>query len=157
MERDRRDVLRRLATDGPWAPDPDDRVAVDDEDVDQTQRVAPGGPFVFRAHLHNTGTVPWVDRMLYRLGPPVTSSLPFAPVLVPIPDAKPGHTSTVIIPGRGQVFPNLAVMTYAMIFADCAPCLPGSIRFLVDTRNKHKIDRPLPLPKKRQASAVPEP
>jgi len=146
VERHRHEVLRRLAMDKTWTADPHDRVTVHRDDIDQTLRIGPGDPFVVTARLHNAGTATWTHRMLYRLGPPVSSSLPFAPVLVPLPDTEPGCTAMVVISGRGQVFPNLAVMTYTMVFADCSPCLPGATQFFVDTRNKHKIDQTISLP-----------
>jgi hypothetical protein len=111
--------------------------------VDQVQL------FVLRARLRNAGAVPWRDRLLYRIGPPVTSSLPFAPGILPVPDTAPNDTCDVLIPGRAQWFPNLAVISYIMVFPDCSQCLPGRLCCYVDTRNPNCFDHTLPLPPSR--------
>jgi hypothetical protein len=145
----REQILRRLAAPQHHDVAHADRVQVRGPDADRKLAVRPGDPFVFALDLINAGEIIWTDRMLYRLGPPVSSSLPFAPGLVPLPHTEPGATTTVLIPGRAQVFPNLAAMTYIMVFPNCSPCLPGSVRFLVDTRHPQKIDRTIPLPTRR--------
>lgn len=147
-EDQRREVLRRLADAG----DPTERIPTHDAvsvleaGSELSVRIGRGELFVLRARLANRGDTEWRDRLLYRLGPPVTSSLPFAPGLLPVPDTNPGGTCDVLIPGRGQWFPNLAVLSYVMVFADCSPCLPGRLRCLVDTRSDHGLDHTLELP-----------
>jgi hypothetical protein len=89
---------------------------------------------VFRQRLHNTGTVEWRNRLLYRLGPPVTSTLPFTPPLIPILPTAPGETCEISIPCRAQKFSNLAIVSYVMVFADCSMSLPGRLTLHVDTR-----------------------
>lgn len=145
-EAHRREVLRRLAHGRTTRPSSDDAVTILDHGSDLSVRIGRGELFVLRARLRNCGETPWRDRLLYRLGPPVTSSLPFAAGLLPIPDTDPGGACDILIPGRGQWFPNLAVLSYAMVFADCTPCLPGVLQCLVDTRSETAFDHTLRLP-----------
>lgn len=111
--------------------------------------------FVLQAQLHNSGSVFWRDRLLYRLGPPVSSSLPFTPAVLPVPDTAPGHGCEILIPGRSQWFPNLAIISYVMVFPDCTPCLPGRLRCLVDTRRHGHFDHTLPMPPRHGTPETP--
>lgn len=145
----RAETCRRLtlgATAGPFVADDRDSAEVDisgsvlSATIDQVQL------FILRARLHNAGPVPWRDRLLYRIGPPVTSSLPFTPALLPLPDTAPGDACEVLIPGRAQWFPNLAMISYVMVFPDCSACLPGRLRCHIDTRHPERFDHTLDLP-----------
>lgn len=145
-EDQRREVLRRLASEATWSPRPDDAIAVAGDESTRSIRISSGGLFVFELKLHNVGAVPWRDRLLYRLGTPVSSSIPFLPALLPVPDTEPGESARVVLPGRAQWFPNLAVVNFAMMFADCSPSLPGVVRCFVDTREENRFDHTLSLP-----------
>lgn len=148
LERQRAETRRRLAAgaeSGPFEPDPADAVLVDARS-ELHVAVQPVELFVLRAVLHNAGTVPWRDRLLYRLGPPVTSSLPFTPGVLPVPDAEPGETCDIAIPGRAQWFPNLATVSYVLVHADCSPSAPGRLPCQVDTRRPGRYDHTLPMP-----------
>lgn len=145
-EEQRREVLRRLASEVTWSARPDDAVGVEGDESTRSTRIKSGGLFVFELTLHNTGIVPWRDRLLYRLGTTVSSSLPFLPALLPVPDTEPGASARIVLPGRAQWFPNLAVVNFAMVFADCSPSLPGVIRCFVDTRENDRFDHTLNLP-----------
>jgi hypothetical protein len=142
---DLRNRLRLGATSGPCHPSAGDAVAVDRAGSALNVTVEHGELFVFVARLHNIGTVPWRNRLLCRLGPPVTSSLPFTVTALPVPDTEVGAPCTVTIPGRSQWFPNLAVVSYVMVFPDFTPCLPGRLRCTVDTRSGD-YDRSFALP-----------
>jgi hypothetical protein len=145
-EGQRQDVLRRLASRATWSARPDDAVAVHGDESTRSIRVGSGELFVVELTLRNTGAVPWRDRLLYRLGTTVSSSSPFLPGLLPVPDTEPGATARIVVPGRAQHFPNLAVISFAMVFADCAPSLPGVVRCFVDTREENRFDHTLDLP-----------
>lgn len=132
------DVKRRLelgaTPQGHGVPDPGDRVALDSDEDTRRATAHSQQPVLFRFRLRNAGTVLWRDRLLYRIGPPVTSDLPFVPGFVPVPTTAPGQTCEIFIPCRAQFHRNLAVISYAMVFPDCTPCLPGRLVLHVDTR-----------------------
>ncbi|GAA1567813.1 hypothetical protein GCM10009789_21540 [Kribbella sancticallisti] len=92
--------------------------------------------FLLEVKLRNTGTVPWRDRLLFRLGTPVSASLPLTPAILPVPDTDPGGVCELIVPGRAQWFQNLAVVSYVMVFPDLSSCLPGRLPLWVDTRTE---------------------
>jgi hypothetical protein len=145
----RTELRRRLelgaAAAGTFRPDARDAVAVD-RSSELSVGCAAVELFVLRAHLRNAGPVAWTDRLLYRLGPPVSSSLPFTPTVIAVPDTPPGGRCEIVIPGRAQWFPNLAVISYVMVFPDCSGCLSGRLRCLVDTRRPGHFDHTLPMP-----------
>ncbi|SDD36925.1 hypothetical protein [Actinokineospora iranica] len=128
-----------------FAPVPGDAAAIDRAASTVSVRVEHGELFVLTARLVNTGTVPWRDRVLLRLGAPNTSSLPLTPTVLPLPDTDPGGHCDVPVPGRAQWFTNMAEVTYVMVFADLSSCLPGRIVFQVDTRTG-ELDRSFDLP-----------
>lgn len=146
-EKYREHTRQRLLDTEAHVPQGNDAIEVDSTSVLDVH-VDKVALFVLTAHLHNTGDVPWRNRLLYRLGPPVSSSLPFTPAVLPVPDTLPGDECEVFIPGRAQWFPNLATVSYVMVFGDCTPCLPGRLRCSVDTRATGEFDRTLPLPPK---------
>jgi hypothetical protein len=135
-------VKHRLSAATPGERLPGDAVELSG---DHTVRLRRSDVALFRLTLHNTGSVAWRERLLYRLGPPVTSSLPFTPAFLPVPDTDPGVSCEVFIPCRAQFFPNLAMVSYVMVFADCSPCLPGRMVLFVDTRSE-EYDSTLDLP-----------
>lgn len=117
----------------------DDSVAVLTPAELLTQQRKNGELFVFEVILKNTGKVDWCDRLIFRIGPPVTSNLPLAPLLVPVPDAKPGEQCRILVPGRAQHLHGLAVISYVMVFADCSQALPGHLQLRVDTRQQKRF------------------
>ncbi len=132
------EVRARLAlgaTGRPWRPDNADGVAIDRDASELDVHLRHTSPFVLTLRLHNTGAVAWRDRLLFRIGTPVASSLPLTPALLPVPDTDAGGSCDIRIPGRSQWFPNLAEVSYVMVFADCASCLPGRVVCRVDTRD----------------------
>jgi hypothetical protein len=135
-------VKRLLSTGTPGEPLPGDAVELSG---DNTVRVDRTDVHLFRQTLHNTGTAAWRDRLLYRIGPPVASSLPFTPAFLPVPDTDPGGSCEIFIPCRAQFFPDLAMVSYVMVFADCSSCLPGRMILFVDTRSA-EYDSTLDLP-----------
>ena len=144
-----RDVRTRLdlgmAQAGNWQADPHDRIAIDRKrsllsiDVDRVEL------FLLRLRLHNTGTVPWRDRLLYRVGPPVTSTTPFTPGVLPVPDTDPSQSCEILMPGRAQWLCSLAAINYVMVFPDGTSSLPGRVTCWIDTRGAG-VDHSLPLP-----------
>jgi hypothetical protein len=150
MEWQRTETSRRLALTGPFTTLSGDAVRIDRNSTLNVV-VTQVELFVLRAVLHNTGTVAWQDRLLYRIGPPVTSSLPFTPPLLPVPDTPPNSSCEIAIPGRAQWFPNLAIISYVMVYPNCAPCVPGRLRCTVDTRVSGQYDHTLPMPPESSA------
>jgi hypothetical protein len=128
-----------------WQPVPDDRAVVVSQAGSLRVTVERGELFIFVCTLSNCGSTAWRDRLLIRLGPPVTSSLAYTPPVLSLPDTHPGAECRVVLPGRGPWFPNLSVVTYIMTFPDCRPCLAGSLRLWVDAR-QHPGPTTQPLP-----------
>jgi hypothetical protein len=129
---------------GQWQASDDDRVAIDRARSDHTVPTDRAELFLLRLHLHNTGSVPWRDRLLYRIGAPVTTGTPFTPGVVPVPDTDPGQRCEVLIPGRAQWFRSHAAIHFVMVFPDFTPCLPGRVCCWIDTRGA-ELDRSQPL------------
>lgn len=121
-------------TGGPFGRFEGDAVGVVRADSTLAVQVDRSQPFVLELTLRNTGTVQWRDRLLFRVGAPVSSSLPLTPVILPIPDTDPGGACDLFVPGRAQFFPNLALVGYVMVFPDLTSCLPGRLTLRVDTR-----------------------
>jgi hypothetical protein len=121
-------------TAGKGVRQPGDAVELEGDVSTRTVRLRAQEVHVFRQRLHNTGTVEWRNRLLYRLGPPVTSTLPFTPPLIPLLPTAPGEKCEISIPCRAQKFSNLAIVNYVMVFADCSMSLPGRLTLHVDTR-----------------------
>jgi hypothetical protein len=144
-----RDVRTRLdrgaATAGQWRADPADGIAVDHARSVLAADLGRVELFLFRLYLHNVGQAPWRDRLLYRIGPPVTSGTPFTPGVLPVPDTEPGQSCEILIPGRTQWLYGCATVSYVMVFPDFTPCLPGRIRCWIDTRSAG-TEHSLPLP-----------
>lgn len=144
-----RDVGARLdlgaSTPGSWTPDADDGVAIDRARSVLAVDMHRVELFMLRVRLRNTGTVPWRDRLMYRLGSPVTSATPFTPGVLPVPDTDPGESCEVLIPGRSQWICSRASISYVMVFPDFTSCLPGRICCWIDT-SKAGVDHTTPLP-----------
>ncbi|MBP2329351.1 transcriptional regulator with XRE-family HTH domain [Kibdelosporangium banguiense] len=140
-----RDLLAMPPQDD-WRPVAGDAITLVRQESTLGVALVRGELFVLVATLRNSGTVPWRQRLLTRLGPPVTSSLAFTPPVLPIPDTLPGQTCRIVIPGRGPWFPNQSLVTYAMTFPDLAPCLPGSLILMVDASTQDDVvSHPVPV------------
>jgi hypothetical protein len=144
-----RDVQARLdigaKADADWHADPADGIAVDRSRSVLSVEAGRVDLFLLRLRLRNTGTVPWRDRLLYRIGPPVTSSTPFTPGILSVPDTDPGQSCEILIPGRSQWLFSRAAISFVMVFADFTPCLPGRVCCWIDTRAAG-TDSTQPLP-----------
>jgi transcriptional regulator with XRE-family HTH domain len=128
------EILRRadLAT-APAGPDPADAVQVLAVEPAETE-VPPNGPFEIRVRLRNAGPVPWGDdRLLLRLGPPISSTLAQTAPLLPVPATAPGAVCDILVPGRGHYLPGRCVVSYVMLFANGRPCLAGGLSLPVTT------------------------
>lgn len=122
------DVLNRAdIAEHPADPAPGDDVRVVDIQPAETE-VPPNGPFEIRVRLRNAGTVAWADnRLLVRLGPPITSTIAQTAPLLPVPATAPGDTCEILVPGRGHYLPGRCIVTYVMAFPNGKPCLPGGL------------------------------
>lgn len=129
---------------GRWRADPDDGVAIDRARSECDRRTERAELFLLRLRLRNTGSVAWRDRLMYRIGAPVTTGTPFTPGVLPVPDTDPGQDCEVLVPGRAQWFPSLAAISFVMVFPDFTPCLPGRVCCWIDARTE-ELDRSLPL------------
>jgi hypothetical protein len=129
---------------GRWRASAADGVAVDRARSECDRRIDRAELFLLRLRLHNTGSVPWRDRLLYRVGAPVTTGTPFTPGVLPVPDTEPGQDCEVLIPGRAQWFRSLAAIHFVMVFPDLTPCLPGRLCCWIDARTE-ELDESLPL------------
>jgi transcriptional regulator with XRE-family HTH domain len=110
-------------------------------------RASCADPFLVRPLLHNSGGTPWQDRLLVRLGATVSSSMPFIPGALLVPDTEPGGSCEILVPGKAQWFPNLAEVSYVMVFPDGTQCLPGRLILRIDTRDKDRPDQTFPVPR----------
>ncbi|MFI9531581.1 hypothetical protein [Micromonospora rosaria] len=142
------DARRRLAlVSDPthWVADPADRVVVEGSDSVLDLTIDHGQLFALPVVLSNVGSVSWRDRLLVRLGPPVSSSLAFTPPVLSVPDTAPGESCLIAIPGRGPWFPCLTAVTYVMTFPDCRPAIGGGLQLFIDAKEEHTAtSHPLP-------------
>jgi hypothetical protein len=134
------------ATTGQWQASPDDHVAVDRTYSVLTVKMVRGELFYLPLRLYNTGSIRWRDRLLYRIGTPVSSATPFTFAVLPVPDTDPGQSCQIRIPGRAQWFHSYAVINFVMVFPDFSSCLPGHLPIWIDTRGGPKLGHSLPLP-----------
>jgi hypothetical protein len=142
-----REASRRFALppSADWRPRGADAAEVVERDR-ASLRIGRGEPFVLWPLLRNAGGIPWRDRLLVRIGASVSSSLPFTPTALLVPDTAPGGMCELAVPGKAQWFPNLAVVSYVMVFPDGTPALPGRLLLAVDARDARRPDQTLPLP-----------
>jgi hypothetical protein len=110
------------------------------------RKCSPVELFVASVGLVNTGMTHWRDRLFLRLGPPVTSSLPFTPPLLPVPDTAPGGDCRIAIPGRAQWFINLAQAVYIMVAPDLTPTTTEHFALKIDTRSAENPDQTFDVP-----------
>jgi hypothetical protein len=133
-----RPALAALVSRGDLRRAPTEPIAGDDVHVlavspDET-RVGPNQPFEIRVRLRNAGTVAWGDdRLLLRLGPPISSTIAQTAPVLPVPPTVAGGTCDIVVPGRGHYLPGRCVVTYVMTFANGKPCLPGGLSLPIST------------------------
>lgn len=77
--------------------------------------------------LRNVGPVPWHDRFLLRLGPPITSTIAYTPPLLAVPSTFAGAMCQLVVPARAHFLPGTCTVTYAMVNARGRPMLPGGL------------------------------
>jgi Ig-like domain from next to BRCA1 gene len=75
----------------------------------------PGHRFVKTWRVRNSGVVPWIDRRLGRVGPPLAHGLPRSVPSVPVPDTPPGQEVDISVPMRAQFLEGSAQVTWKMI------------------------------------------
>ena len=88
---------------------------VDDVTVPDGTIMRPGQEFIKTWRIRNSGSVPWIDRRLGRLGPPVAHGLPTSPPSVPIPDTVPGHEVDISVPMRAHLLAGSSQSIWKMI------------------------------------------
>lgn len=109
--------------------------------------VRPGEYRIARWVLHNTGKVPWRDRLLYRIGPAGTGVV--SSRFLPIPDAGPGGNVTITWVVRAPSRPGTYRMCLKAGWPDGVYCFPSTLVGLIftmivppdDLRDAHTIWR----------------
>jgi transcriptional regulator with XRE-family HTH domain len=77
-----------------------------------------GHSFTKQWTIRNSGTVPWVDRRLRRIGPFTGPWTLTSPRFAPVPDAKPGEVVTIVVPIRAPHIETAAVAQWKMVDRD---------------------------------------
>jgi hypothetical protein len=75
--------------------------------------------------FRNAGTVPWVGRMMERVGPHDEPGLFRSPWRVPLPDTRPGERVRVEVELTAPNWPGTTRADFKMIDADGQYCFPG--------------------------------
>jgi transcriptional regulator with XRE-family HTH domain len=78
----------------------------------------PGFHFEKVWRLRNSGTVPWVDRWLRRIGSPAGLGIPSSPLRVPIAATLPGETVDITVPMRAHNQAGTAEVHWKMVDND---------------------------------------
>lgn len=115
---------RRPPRDAPWLPTPGDRSTSVDETAEGLL-VPPDGQFVAAWELHNIGTVPWRDRLLYRIG--AYEGGVRTPPFVVVPDTAPGSAVRIEVPMRAPATPGTYRACLKMGWPDGTYCLPNTL------------------------------
>lgn len=115
---------RRPDPGSPWQPTSGDQSSSRDE-TPEGLLLAPGGGLMAAWVLHNTGTVPWRDRVLYRVGayPGGVRTPPF----VVIPDTAPGAAVRIEVPMRAPDTAGTYRACLKMGWPDGTYCLPNTL------------------------------
>jgi hypothetical protein len=115
---------RPPSPDAPWRPMPGDESSSHDE-TPEGRLVAPDSRFVAVWMLRNTGSVPWHDRVLYRVGayPGGVRTPPF----VVIPETDPGGAAWIECPMRAPVAAGTYRACLKMGWPDGTYCFPSTL------------------------------
>jgi len=105
---------QRLTPDSGYPLAGDESTFVDDITPDALI-MPPGFEFEKIWRLRNSGTVPWIDRWLRRLGPPAGLGIPSSPWQVRIPSTMPGQEVDITVPMRAHNHPGTAVVHWKMV------------------------------------------
>jgi hypothetical protein len=115
---------RQPDPDVPWQPSSGDESSSDDE-TPEGQLVAPDGQFVAAWVLHNTGSTPWRDRVLYRVG--AYAGGVRTPPFVVVPDTEPGSTVRIECPMRAPATSGTYRACLKMGWPDGTYCFPSTL------------------------------
>lgn len=111
-----------------WTPLPEDAsgfLGEAENEAPEGTIAAPGSMLVARFVLHNVGSVPWHDRLLYRVG---FSSIGLASSpLVPIPDTEPGAAADIRCVLRAPLTPGTYRACFKMGWPDGTYCFPTTL------------------------------
>jgi hypothetical protein len=115
---------RRPSSDAPWLPMAGD-VSSSQDETPEGLLVPPDSQLVAAWVLHNTGSAPWRDRVLYRVGgyPGGVRTPPF----VVIPDTPPGSTVRIECPMRAPTTAGTYRACLKMGWPDGTYCLPNTL------------------------------
>jgi hypothetical protein len=115
---------RRPSPEAPWWPSARDETTCDDE-TPEGQLVLPDSSLVAAWVLHNTGSVPWRDRVEYRVGG-YPGGVRTPPFLV-LPDTDPGETVRIECPMRAPVTPGTYRACLKAGWPDGTYCFPNTL------------------------------
>lgn len=95
-------------------------------------RVKPGQHFIKKWEIKNTGTAPWVGRLLIPSGP-ATGACTY-PTMVSIPATNPGHAVVISVPVVAAATQGVCYVTWKMATSSDKLYFPGfaGIWFLVN-------------------------
>lgn len=102
-----------------------------EEDLPEGTVLEPGARVIARWVLHNTGTVPWRDRLLYRVGPAATGIR--TPPFVTVPDTAASETALVQCPLRVPDRPGTYRLCLKMGWPNGVYCFPSTLVGLIVT------------------------
>lgn len=102
-----------------------------EEELPEGTLVPPGGQLVARWVLHNTGKVPWRDRLLYRVG--ATTEGIRTPPFVIVPDTDPGQTAELRCPLRAPHRSGTYRVCLKMGWPNGVYCFPSTLLGLIVT------------------------
>jgi hypothetical protein len=118
------EALRGGEEPGPYPIEGDASEFVADVTIPDGTVMRPGHGFVKTWRVRNSGVVPWIDRRLARVGPPLAHGLPRSVPSVPIPDTPPGQEADISVPMRAQFLEGSAQVTWKMIDSAGRTCFP---------------------------------
>lgn len=101
------------ATPSPDATDADASIFIRETVPDGTLMV-PGQRFEKTWTVRNSGSAPWVDRRLTRIGIAAGTGLITTPVQTPIPETLPGNEVTIMVPCVAQFVEGTSIAAFKM-------------------------------------------
>jgi hypothetical protein len=124
------------ADDGTWSPSASDgsgSLGEGEEALPEGTVVAPGAQLVARWVLHNTGTVPWLDRLLYGVGSASPTAGLRTPPFVTVPDTDPGGRINLRVPLRAPRRPGTYRACLKMGWPNGVYCFPSTLLGVIVT------------------------